>query len=78
MYCYYSFPIDLVTIGIPIGAKSIGKEYLLSKYVLDQQDSEKTSLCAVEIVSSVCDYINHEQIPTEWDYGTIKLRQISE
>ena len=33
--CNYDFPIDLAPIGITIGAESIGKWKLQSKFVLD-------------------------------------------
>ena len=48
-YCNYAFPIDLVPNGIPFVAKSVRKLKLLSKFGLDQQDLEKSSLVSSDV-----------------------------
>ena len=40
LYCNYNFPIDLTPIGISIGTKYIGKEYLQSKFSLNYRNFE--------------------------------------
>ena len=44
----YTFPTDLIPIGILIGVKSVGKVWLQSKFGLNYQNSEKISLCAYD------------------------------
>ena len=41
----YHFPIDLAPIGNPIGAKSISKGQLQSKFGSDLKDSKNISRC---------------------------------
>ena len=52
LWLLFSNTIDLAPIEIPIGAKSIGKWQLQSKFGSDQQDSEKISLWEVSKLSS--------------------------
>ena len=50
MDCNYTFPIDLAPNGIAFGALNLsGKVQLQSKFCLNHQDSEKSSVLLAEI-----------------------------